>query len=775
MNDTSPASSSTQPCLTYTWTDEAPALATSFLYPILQVILPLFGVKTELKSIALADRILALLTHYLPDHHTADHLSELQDLVKSPTACVIKLPNISASLFQLKACIAELKAAGYPLPPYPEDPQTKEQQQVWQLYQEALGSAVNPKLRIGNSIRYIPPAVKRFAAAHPHSMGTWEASSRTKVTSMSAGSFYHTEQAIVTDEPKMLRIIFQAQDPHVTEPASELVSGIAIAAGDLVDAATMSRQALQDFIATAKQEAMAQDLIFSIHLKATMMKVSDPAIFGYAIETFLAPFFKKYGSELDELGIDPRQGVADMIQKITAYSADTQPAILTDLLAALHEGPRIAMVDSDQQITQLHISSDTIIDASMAALIRGGGKVWDKDGTSGDTLALIPDPSYADLYQETISFCQKHGAFDPATMGSVSNIGLMAHKAQEYGSHPTTFIAPAAGSFRVELTSTAMGAKTYLEHHVAAGDIWRMCLTKHDAITNWAQTIIDHVRRSERDPGEQTIIWLDPQRAHDAALTKITHSYLRKHAPELIDDSQDAPILTCSPRQACQLTLQRLSMGHNTVSATGNVLRDYITDLFPILELGTSAKMLSVIGLLSGGRVFETGSGGTAPKHVAQLHQENHLRWDSLGEFLALEQATAALAQSTKNPDIQALAGAFQQATSAYLTQGWQPSRTCYENDTRASHILWFTECCRVLASSPQHHPWQAALTELSDALQRNQTTILAELIAGQGQSIPPTQLGGYYALNPDVARATMSPSASFNSIWTSFVHTVSS
>lgn len=773
MNVSTPSAPQATPCLTYTWTDEAPALATAFLYPILQVILPLFGVKTELKSIALADRILALLADELPGRTPDDHLSELQDLVRSPTACLIKLPNISASLFQLKACIAELQAAGYPLPPYPENPQTKDEQRVWQLYQAALGSAVNPKLRIGNSIRYIPPAVKRFAAAHPHSMGTWAATSRTKVTSMSAGSFYHTEQAVVADEPKILRIVFRTHESDKPPTDRELVGGMAIAAGDLVDAATMSRQALKNFVTTAKQAATTQDLIFSLHLKATMMKVSDPTIFGYVIETFLAPFFEKYHSELTELGIDPRQGVADMIQKISSHYTEPQPPMLTDLLAALHSGPRLAMVNSDQQITQLHISSDTIIDASMAALIRGGGKVWDKDGATGDTLALIPDPSYADLYQETISFCQTHGAFDPTTMGSVSNIGLMAHKAQEYGSHPTTFIAPAAGSFRLELSSASGDGDTIcLEHHVAAGDIWRMCLTKHDAITNWIQTIISHVKRPGRDVNEQTIIWLDPQRAHDAALAKITRAYLQQHAPELL--AANAPELAIhSPHQACQLTLQRLKDGENTVSATGNVLRDYITDLFPILELGTSAKMLSVIGLLGGGHVFETGSGGTAPKHVTQFQQENHLRWDSLGEFLALEQAAAALAQNTTGANTQLLADAFQQATAAYLKHGWSPSRKCGENDTRASHILWLTECCKVLAGSSQPHPYSAALTELSAALQSNQALILAELIAAQGQPLSSDELGGYYAFNLATAQTTMSPSPIFNNIWADFVKTV--
>ena len=777
---------SNQPTITYTFTDEAPALATTFLYPILQTILPIFGVATELKSISLADRVLALFTEHINHHVIADDLQYLKNLVLSPHCQIIKLPNISASLFQLKQCIAELQAAGYPLPNYPEQPTNPHQQKIQQCYHAALGSAVNPMLRIGNSIRYIPPAVKQFAAKNPHPMGTWSSSSKSQVRSMSSGSFYHTEKTHVATQPCTLRIVFipHSSTDHPTHKV--LVEDITMDRGDVVDGATLARESLQQFITHTKQEAQQQNLIFSLHLKATMMKVSDPVIFGYALEAYLADYFQQHHHELQQLEVDPNQGLADLIQKINqAYSSDTTnpqhlPQILTDLYAALDAAPRLAMVDSTTGITNFHVPSDIIIDASMAAMIRGGGKMWDRHGQADDTLAVIPDPSYAELYTQTINFCKQHGAFDPTSMGSVSNIGLMAYKAQEYGSHPTTFIADQAGTFVVEATvklspssqTSSTTTTRLLEHTVQAGDIWRMCITKHQAIANWIQTTIDHICNQPPTTDEKVVVWLDPHRAHDAALITKVHDYLLNHAPHLLNNQ--AKLVIKPPLEACQETLARLQAGLNTVSVTGNVLRDYITDLFPILELGTSAKMLSVIGLLNGGRMFETGSGGTAPKHVDQLLQENHLRWDSLGEFLALEQAAAFLAQTTANPAIDVLSQSLSRATQSYLTQNQQPSRKCGERDTRGSHFLWLCSCIKAMAHHPTQFAHQLELKQLSTDLQAHRSTILAELTSCQGQPVLTARLGGYYLINLESADKVMNPSPTFRRIWNNFTARVS-
>lgn len=739
--------------ITYTFTDEAPALATTFLYPMIHQILGEFGITTELKSISLADRVRSLFDH------TQNHdLADLECLVRSEHAQIIKLPNISASLFQLKECIDELQRAGVPLPNYPDRALTDKDREIQKTYHQALGSAVNPKLRIGNSIRYIPPAVKIFAQNNPHPMGLWSRDSKSSVRSMTQQSFAHTQKAIEASQAETIKIVFVPNKGTV----EVMTDSIELEKGDVVDGSTLSCAALKQFITQAKQQAEQDGVLFSLHLKATMMKVSDPVIFGYTIEAYLSDWFDKYSTELKAMHIDAKQGLESVIKKITQYSQhppnpshlksfDTQKMI-HELKEHLNGTPGLAMVHSDRGITNFHVPSDMIIDASMAAMIRDGGKLWNKEGELQDALAVIPDPLYADLYDQTIQFCKTHGAFDPTTMGSVSNIGLMAHKAQEYGSHPTTFVAQQAGEFQVIDSQDSV----LFRHTVHKGDIWRLCITRHTAITNWIETALNH---AQDHPDEALIFWLDDQQPHDSLLIHKIHEHCNKHRK-----TTDFEILPLA--QACHTTLTRLAKSQNTLSATGNVLRDYITDLFPILELGTSAKMLSVIGLLGGGRIYETGSGGTAPKHVDQLLRENHLRWDCLGEFLALEQAVYTIAQKHEDSAQMALAHTIKTATESYLTHKWQPSRICHQRDTRGSIILWLCECIKNLHHQQLNASGDSRWSYLSDQLLSHQQQILQELIDVQGIAKSHEDIGGYYQLTSKHSSSVMNPSPTFQRIW---------
>lgn len=742
-----------KPLITYTFTDEAPALATMSLYPLISKCLAAFGVDYELRSVALADRVLALFSEYLPkDQQVPDELGYLAQMVLRPDCQILKLPNISASLSQLKGCIAELQEKGYGLPDYPEKPDGADEQAIQSLYKAALGSAVNPKLRIGNSHRYIPPAVKKFAGQNPHPMGAWSSDSQTTVYSMSHGDFYRSEKSFEASENMAVDILFRHAKTGELVPLAE---NLKITKGDVVDGACLSKAAVMETIQQAKKEASQKDVIFSLHLKATMMKVSDPLIFGYALEAFLPNLFGKYQQLFAELGIESHQGLADLENKIKGHERESE--IARDLATELRAGPRLAMVDSSKGITNFHVSSDMIIDASMAAMIRGGGKLWDHHGQASDTIAVIPDSSYGPLYDTTIEFCKRHGAFDPKTMGSVANMGLMAHKAEEYGSHPTTFVAPDQGQFRV--CPHGDKQKALISHDANEGDIWRMCHTHRSAIDNWIQNAVDHARDlAQQGSGTKTIFWLDSERSHDQKLRVIVAKALEPLRHEGLN------IEVNSLREACQQTLSLIKDGKNVVSVTGNVLRDYITDLFPILELGTSAKMLSVVQLLSGGRMFETGSGGTAPKHVDQLLRENHLRWDSLGEFLALEQAVTFTAAQSGGKDLPVFADALKAANQSYLDQGLQPSREAGELDTRGSHFLWLCELAAAVAKDSRDFAHKSVWTELSESLIEHKQTILAELLACQGH---PVDKGiGYYHL--DRSAEVMRPSKTLAKIWSS-------
>ena len=742
-----------KPLIIYTFTDEAPALATMSLYPLISKCLAAFGVDCELRSVALADRVLALLSEYLPkDQQVSDELTHLAKMVLRPDCQIIKLPNISASLSQLKGCIAELQEKGYGVPDYPEKPEGTAEQAIQSLYKAALGSAVNPRLRIGNSHRYIPPAVKKFAGQHPHPMGVWSPDSQTTVYSMSHGDFYRSEQSFEATENMAVDILFRHAKTGELVPMAQ---NLKITKGDVVDGACLSKAAVMETIQKAKKEASHKDVIFSLHLKATMMKVSDPLIFGYALEAFLPNLFSKYQQLFAELGIESHQGLADLENKIKGHKRESE--IADDLAAELRAGPRIAMVDSSKGITNFHVSSDMIIDASMAAMIRGGGKLWDHHGQASDTMAVIPDSSYGSLYDTTIEFCKRHGAFDPKTMGSVANMGLMAHKAEEYGSHPTTFVAPEQGQFMVYLQNKQ---QALISHDVSEGDIWRMCHTHRSAIDNWIQNAVDHARDLAQQGSEtKTIFWLDSKRSHDQKLRAIVAKSLEPLQHESLN------IEVSSLREACQQTLSLIKEGKNVVSVTGNVLRDYITDLFPILELGTSAKMLSVVQLLSGGRMFETGSGGTAPKHVDQLLKENHLRWDSLGEFLALEQAVTFTAAQSSSKDIAVLADALKAANQSYLDDGLQPSRKVGELDTRGSHFLWLCQLTAAVAKDPRDFVHKSEWIQLSESLMEHKQTILAELLACQGQPVDIEEVG-YYHL--DRSAEVMRPSKTLAKIWSS-------
>jgi isocitrate dehydrogenase len=725
----------------YTYTDEAPALATHSFLPIIEAFAGAAGVEVELRDISLAARILAQFPDELSeDQRVPDALAELGELVKTPDANIIKLPNISASTPQLKAAIKELQEDGYAIPDYPDDPQTDEEKRAREAYDRVKGSAVNPVLREGNSDRRAPASVKEYARNHPHSMGEWSKDSKTHVATMGDGDFRSTEQSVTIEADDELRIEHVAEDGTVT-----VLKQVPVVEGEIVDGAVMRRRALDAFLADQVEDAKARGVLFSLHLKATMMKVSDPIIFGHAVRAFFAGVFERHGDALARVGASPNHGLASILSAIEDLPGDEREAIEAAIEAAYERGPALAMVDSDRGITNLHVPSDVIVDASMPAMIRTSGQMWNADGDQQDAKAVIPDSSYAALYAETIAFCREHGAFDPATMGTTPNVGLMAQKAEEYGSHDKTFEIEAAGSVRVVDGSGA----TLLEHDVEPGDIWRGCQTKDAAAADWVRLAVERARET----GAPAVFWLDESRAHDAEILKKVERALAE------EDTGDLRIEILPVAEAARFTLERARNGEDTISVTGNVLRDYLTDLFPILELGTSAKMLSIVPLIDGGGLFETGAGGSAPKHVQQFTKENHLRWDSLGEFLALAAALEFLAGKAEDP-LAVLGKALDRATGKLLENGKAPSRKVGELDNRGSHFYLTLYWAQALAEQTDDEKVQQAFAPLAERLAADEATIVAELNGVQGE---PVDLGGYYWVDREKATAAMRPSATFN------------
>lgn len=728
----------------YTHTDEAPALATKSLLPIVRAFTHAAGIEVETKDISLAGRILACFPEVLGEaQRQADALAELGDLAKTPQANIIKLPNISASIPQLTAAISELQKLGYPVPDFPADPQTEEQKATRASYARVLGSAVNPVLREGNSDRRVAGPVKEYAKKHPHSMGAWSSDSKSHVAHMSHGDFFGSEQSYVMPAADQVRIEWVGSDGEVTV----LKDSLALLADEIIDASLMSRAALCDFLAEQIDDAKRQDVLLSLHLKATMMKVSDPIIFGHAVRVFFADLFEMHAQLFDDLGIVARNGMGDVDSKIASLPEEQQAAIRADIAAIYGKRPRLAMVDSDKGITNLHVPSDVIIDASMPAAIRASGKMWGPDGKLDDTKAIIPDRCYAGIYQATIDFCKENGAFDVTTMGNVSNVGLMAKKAEEYGSHDKTFEIPGDGTVRVVNSA----GETLMEHAVQQGDIWRMCQTKDVAVKDWVRLAVSRARAT----GSSAVFWLDEGRAHDANLIAKVNKYLPEH------DTDGLDIQVMTPVEATRHACQRAKAGADTISVTGNVLRDYLTDLFPILELGTSAKMLSIVPLLAGGGLFETGAGGSAPKHVQQFLEEGHLRWDSLGEFLALAVSLEDLAVKTGCEKTRVLAETLNVATGRLLDNDKSPSRKVNELDNRGSHFYLALYWAEALAAQDDDASLQAHFVGLAKELADNESAILGELNAAQGS---PVDIGGYF--QPDAAKAEqeMRPSATFNS-----------
>ncbi len=732
------------PTILYTKTDEAPLLATYSLLPILRAFTAPADITVELPDISLAGRILANFPEGLTAAQQVDDaLTELGRLAKTPEANIIKLPNVSASVPQMKAAIAELQAKGYAVPEYPEDPQTDEERAIARRYGKVMGSAVNPVLREGNSDRRAPHAVKEYARAHPHPMGAWTSESKTHVATMGAGDFFHNEKSITLRAATMVRIEHVSADGATTA----LKDGLALLEGEIFDGTYMSKEELLAFLREQVGHAKALGVLFSLHMKATMMKVSDPIIFGHAVRVFFANVFEKHGAILEELGANPNDGFGEVLARIEGLPADKRADIEADIQAAYENGPALAMVNSDKGITNLHVPSDIIIDASMPAMIRTSGQMWNAAGDQQDAKAVIPDSSYAAVYQEVIDFCQKHGAFDPTTMGSVSNVGLMAQKAEEYGSHDKTFEVPADGTARVVDDNGAV----LMEHTVGAGDIWRACQTKDAPVRDWVGLAV----RRARATGVPAVFWLDEARAHDAQLIAKVNAYLPDHDTEGLD------IRIMAPAEATRFSLERIAEGKDTISVTGNVLRDYLTDLFPILEVGTSAKMLSIVPLMNGGGLFETGAGGSAPKHVQQLEKENHLRWDSLGEFLALAASLDFLAERHDAPKVKILADTLDGAATKYLLENKAPSRKVNELDNRGSHFYLALYWAQALAESDDAE-LRAYFAPVAKALAENETKIVEELVAVQGQ---PLDLGGYYLLNDDLATKAMRPSPTLNAI----------
>ena len=726
----------------YTLTDEAPFLATASFLPIVQAYAKTAGVDVETRDISLAARILAQFPELLGERAVADDLAELGELAKTPEANIIKLPNISASIPQLKAAIKELQDRGYPLPDYPDAPQGESEKDVKARYDRVKGSAVNPVLREGNSDRRAPKAVKAYAKKHPHRMGKWEASSKSHVAHMAAGDFYGSEQSYTMVNAGPVRIEYTS----VTGSSFPLRGPVMLQAGEMIDAAVMSAGALADFIDAQIADAKAKDVLFSLHLKATMMKVSDPIMFGIAVSRFYAPVLEKHPRTLAEIGFDPNNGIGDLYAKLGQLAESERSAIEAEIKALYAQRPGLAMVNSDKGITNLHVPSDVIVDASMPAMIRDSGRMWNAKGELQDTKAVIPDRNYAGIYQVVIDDCREHGAFDPATMGSVPNVGLMAQAAEEYGSHDKTFKIAGDGVVRViDEHGTVL-----LQHPVKAGDIWRMCQTKDAPIRDWVKLAVSRARLSNTP----VVFWLDPQRDHDRGLIAKVAAYLNDH------DTAGLDIRILSPVEAMKFSLKRIREGLDTISATGNVLRDYLTDLFPIMELGTSAKMLSIVPLMAGGGLFETGAGGSAPKHVQQFLEEDYLRWDSLGEFLALAASLEHLGQRYLNTPAKVLANALDVANGRILDENRSPARKVGELDNRGSHFYLALYWAQALAAQDENAELKAKFAPLAKTLADNEATILAELNGAQGKAI---DIGGYY--HPDLARtaAAMRPSRTFN------------
>ena len=729
----------------YTLTDEAPMLATASLLPIVRAYAGTAGVELETRDISLAGRILAAFKDVLPeDQRTADALAELGELVKSPEANVIKLPNISASVPQLRAAIKELQADGYALPEYPDEPKTDEEKDAKARYDSVKGSAVNPVLREGNSDRRAPKAVKNYAKMFPHSMGEWTPDSKTAVATMGADDFRANEQSVTLPAADVLTIEFTDEDGKTTV----LKEGLKVLKGEVVDGTFMSAKALDAFLAEQVKRAKEEGILFSAHLKATMMKVSDPVIFGHVVKAYFSELFEKYGEQLAAAGLSANNGLAAIEGGLDKLDAETAEGVRAAIAAAYENGPDVAMVNSAKGITNLHVPSDVIVDASMPAMIRTSGRMWNKDDQTQDTLAVIPDSSYAGVYQAVIDDCKANGAYDPTTMGTVPNVGLMAQKAEEYGSHDKTFIMDAAGTVAVKNSA----GETLLSHDVEAGDIWRACQTKDAPIQDWVKLAVNRARLS----GMKTIFWLDPERGHDRNIKSLVEKYLKDHDTEGLDISIEDPVT------ATKTSIERIRRGEDTISVTGNVLRDYNTDLFPILELGTSAKMLSVVPLLNGGGLFETGAGGSAPKHVQQLLEENHLRWDSLGEFLALAVSFEHEAVANENHRAQVLADTLDAATGTLLIEGKSPKRKVGELDNRGSHFYLALYWARELAKQTEDAELAAAAKPVAEELEAQEETILAELNGVQGS---PVDLGGYYWPELEKVTSVMRPSATLNAI----------
>lgn len=732
--------------IVYTLTDEAPALATQSFLPIIKAFTKQAGISITTKDISLAGRIIANFPDFLKEEQRhSDDLAALGELAKTPEANIIKLPNISASIPQLKEAIEELREKGYPVPVYPDEPKTEQEREIKVRYDKIKGSAVNPVLREGNSDRRAPKPIKNFAKKHPHSMGAWDAASKTHVATMSEGDFKSNEKSLTVENASMIAIQFQNKKGDL----SLLKGDIPVLAGEIIDATLLSKEALLSFLKAQIADAKKNGVLFSIHLKATMMKVSDPIIFGHVLEVFFKDVFTKHGQILSKIGISANNGLESLLQKIQKLPTPEREAIEQDIQEAFNSGPELAMVNSDKGITNLHVPSDVIIDASMPAMIRTSGKMYNKEGKLQDTKAVIPDSSYAGIYAETIDFCKKNGAFDPRTMGTVPNVGLMAQKAEEYGSHDKTFEIKENGIVRVIDTYSK---EVLLEHTVAKGDIWRMCQVKDLPVRDWIKLAVSRARATQTP----AIFWLDSERAHDRELMKKVEQYLPR------EDTSGLDIRILSPSEATKITLQRLKDGQDTISVTGNVLRDYLTDLFPILEVGTSAKMLSIVPLMNGGGLFETGAGGSAPKHVEQFMEVGHLRWDSLGEFLAL--AVSLEFYGTKNSNAEALviAEALEMATEAFLNNDRSPSRKVGELDTRGSHFYLALYWAQALAKQDKHASLQNRFQEIAKELEAQTPKILEELKKAQGSK---QQIGGYYKPDPLLIEKAMRPSHAFNKV----------
>ena len=736
---------SNAPTILYTKTDEAPALATYSLLPIIQAFTKSSGIAVETRDISLAGRILALFPEFLTeDQKVADALTELGELAKTPEANIIKLPNVSASVPQLKAVIVELQSQGFAIPDYPEEALTETEKSIKSRYDKVKGSAVNPVLREGNSDRRAPKAVKEYARQNPHSMGAWSADSKTRVAHMDKDDFFSNEKSVTVDEATDVTIEFVAADGTV----SALKGSTPLLEGEIIDGTVMRKEALVAFLAEQVAAAKAEGVLLSLHLKATMMKVSDPIIFGHAVEVYFKDLIAKHRDTLKELGVDFRNGFGDLVSKLPSLPAAKRQEIEADIAAAYASGPDLAMVNSDLGITNLHVPSDVIVDASMPAMIRTSGQMWDKNGKPQDTLAVIPDNSYAGVYEATINFCKEHGAFDVATMGTVPNVGLMAQKAEEYGSHDKTFEIPGAGKVRV----VDSAGNVLMEHEVAKGDIWRACQTKDAAVADWVKLAVTRARAT----GSPAVFWLDEDRAHDAQLIQKVGHYLGDH------DTDGLEIMIMAPTEATIYTLDRLIKGEDTISVTGNVLRDYLTDLFPILELGTSAKMLSIVPLMNGGGLFETGAGGSAPKHVQQFVAENYLRWDSLGEFLALAVSLEHLGEVTGNAKAKLLGKTLDAATGEFLKEDRSPGRKLGTIDNRGSHFYLAMYWARELAAQEEDAALKAEFAPIAAALVENETKIVEELNSVQGK---PVEIGGYYHPEEKLVEAAMRPSGVLNGI----------